>query len=341
MEKRIWSDSTSYPQPLGFIPISINTDTGTSEKRTRYAGDTNHYVSSISGGTPNFDTENSEVQRSNNCNRIIRCGLRQPFISIQDHLPTMEFPGKLSELTLAPLRPASNLASTTVLPALRDIIPFPQGRKLSTQRVDEDAMAIRPILNRASLSSGPNNVEMQDAQYSRPLLAVTGPSKKRTPLPISRPLESEQNGRKHWRSDPEAETETDAEVRPAKRICQRHLPPTIDTDLSLEENRDTKPPYTYVHLAKSAILSNPEGVLSLNDIYAFISCHFAYYRFLPETTAWQKSIRHALRTSKAFQKVGLKTSWASMWEVKAEYRGKVTRKAPNDQLQVQLIRPGS
>ncbi|CCK73045.1 forkhead family transcription factor FKH2 KNAG_0M01920 [Huiozyma naganishii CBS 8797] len=73
------------------------------------------------------------------------------------------------------------------------------------------------------------------------------------------------------------------------------------TDLSLDENRTVKPPHSYATMITQAILSSAEGIISLADIYRFISTNYAYYRFAK--TGWQNSIRHNLSLNKAFEKV--------------------------------------
>lgn len=73
------------------------------------------------------------------------------------------------------------------------------------------------------------------------------------------------------------------------------------SDLSHDENRNVKPPHSYATMITQAILSSPEGVISLADIYKYISSNYAYYRFAK--SGWQNSIRHNLSLNKAFEKV--------------------------------------
>lgn len=75
----------------------------------------------------------------------------------------------------------------------------------------------------------------------------------------------------------------------------------LDQDLSREDAKDIKPPYSYATMITQAILSNPEGVMSLSEIYGWISSHYAYYKY--SKTGWQNSIRHNLSLNKAFEKV--------------------------------------
>ncbi|CCE91336.1 forkhead family transcription factor FKH1 TDEL_0C04470 [Torulaspora delbrueckii] len=86
-------------------------------------------------------------------------------------------------------------------------------------------------------------------------------------------------------------------------VSQMGFPQSLDfaSDLSRDENRNVKPPHSYATMITQAILSTKEGVISLADIYKYISSNYAYYRFAK--TGWQNSIRHNLSLNKAFDKV--------------------------------------
>lgn len=86
-------------------------------------------------------------------------------------------------------------------------------------------------------------------------------------------------------------------------VAQGGFPQSLDfaSDLSRDENRNVKPPHSYATMITQAILSTQEGVISLADIYKYISSNYAYYRFAK--TGWQNSIRHNLSLNKAFEKV--------------------------------------
>lgn len=95
----------------------------------------------------------------------------------------------------------------------------------------------------------------------------------------------------------------------------------IASDLSRDENRNVKPPYSYATMITQAILSNPEGVLSLADIYKYISSNYAYYRYAK--TGWQNSIRHNLSLNKAFEKVPRKPNEPGKgmkWRISEDYQ---------------------
>ncbi|QLQ78939.1 hypothetical protein HG537_0B02860 [Torulaspora globosa] len=90
---------------------------------------------------------------------------------------------------------------------------------------------------------------------------------------------------------------------PNQSLTQIGFPQSLDfaSDLSRDENKNVKPPHSYATMITQAILSTKEGVISLADIYKYISSNYAYYRFAK--TGWQNSIRHNLSLNKAFEKV--------------------------------------
>lgn len=101
-----------------------------------------------------------------------------------------------------------------------------------------------------------------------------------------------------------------------------------EQDLSKEEFKSTKPPYSYATIISQAILSNPGQALSLSEIYEWIMEHYSYYRF--SKTGWQNSIRHNLSLNKAFEKVprkkeepGKGMKWMIVDEFREEFEKKV------------------
>ncbi|KAK7204118.1 fork head domain-containing protein [Myxozyma melibiosi] len=111
---------------------------------------------------------------------------------------------------------------------------------------------------------------------------------------------------------------------------------TIDNtfnDLSMDEARDIKPPYSYATMISQAILSSEEGKLTLAAIYNWISDHYSFYRHAK--TGWQNSIRHNLSLSKAFQKVPRATDEPGKgmkWQINPEYRDEYIKKLQDKEL---------
>lgn len=61
-------------------------------------------------------------------------------------------------------------------------------------------------------------------------------------------------------------------------------------DLSKDENKHIKPQYSYAQMITQAIMSAPEGKLTLNGIYTYIMDQYAYYRH-QYPSGWQVSLR--------------------------------------------------
>lgn len=99
------------------------------------------------------------------------------------------------------------------------------------------------------------------------------------------------------------------------------LQSNLDQDLSKEEAKDIKPPYSYATMITQAILSNSNGVMSLSEIYTWIADHYAYYKYLK--TGWQNSIRHNLSLNKAFEKVPRRPNEPGKgmkWQISESYK---------------------
>ncbi|KAL6450678.1 FKH2 Fork-head transcriptional regulator 2 [Candida maltosa Xu316] len=104
-------------------------------------------------------------------------------------------------------------------------------------------------------------------------------------------------------------------------ISANSLQSNLDQDLSKEEAKDIKPPYSYATMITQAILSNPNGVMSLSEIYNWIASHYAYYKY--SKTGWQNSIRHNLSLNKAFEKVPRRANEPGKgmkWQISDSYK---------------------
>lgn len=64
---------------------------------------------------------------------------------------------------------------------------------------------------------------------------------------------------------------------------------------------DEKPPYSYVALCAMAIHSAPNKMMTLSQIYKFITDSFTFYQ--KNSTKWQNSLRHNLSFNDCFIKV--------------------------------------
>ncbi|ODV96015.1 hypothetical protein PACTADRAFT_75202 [Pachysolen tannophilus NRRL Y-2460] len=103
-----------------------------------------------------------------------------------------------------------------------------------------------------------------------------------------------------------------------------------EQDLSKDESKDIKPPFSYATMITQAILSNSEGILSLSEIYDWIASHYAYYRH--SKTGWQNSIRHNLSLNKAFEKVPRKPNEPGKgmkWCISPAYKNEFLKKYEN------------
>ncbi|CAN6675066.1 hypothetical protein TRVA0_083S00166 [Trichomonascus vanleenenianus] len=101
-----------------------------------------------------------------------------------------------------------------------------------------------------------------------------------------------------------------------------------DQDLSSDDAKDIKPPYSYATMITQAILSSEEMMMSLADIYDWIAKQYSFYRH--SKSGWQNSIRHNLSLNKAFEKVPRKANEPGKgmkWQITPEFKEEFIRKA--------------
>lgn len=102
-----------------------------------------------------------------------------------------------------------------------------------------------------------------------------------------------------------------------------------DVDLSLDENKNLKPQYSYAQMITQAIMNTADGKLNLNGIYNFIMDNYSYYKH-QQAAGWQNSIRHNLSLNKAFEKVARSTEEPGKgmkWYILPEYKDEMIRTA--------------
>ncbi|KAF5095149.1 hypothetical protein D0Z00_003254 [Geotrichum galactomycetum] len=102
----------------------------------------------------------------------------------------------------------------------------------------------------------------------------------------------------------------------------------MEQDLSKDEAKDMKPPFSYATMISQAILSTEDHMISLSGIYSYIADKYSFYRH--SKSGWQNSIRHNLSLNKAFEKVPRKANEPGKgmkWQIVAEYKEKFQRKA--------------
>lgn len=101
-----------------------------------------------------------------------------------------------------------------------------------------------------------------------------------------------------------------------------------EQDLSSDDAKDIKPPYSYATMITQAIMSTDEMMMSLSEIYDWIATNYSFYRH--SKSGWQNSIRHNLSLNKAFEKVPRKANEpgkGKKWQITPQFKEEFIRKA--------------
>ena len=121
--------------------------------------------------------------------------------------------------------------------------------------------------------------------------------------------ESEANDLSHDSEKIQCEPDLDTNIENCEEMESKLKEFTDDTEKSKYE----KPDMTFPKLIAQAISSNPEGALSLSDIYKAINAKYPYYNL--ESQNWQNHIRHTLSHSKNFVKGEQIDNRTSLWTI--------------------------
>lgn len=104
-----------------------------------------------------------------------------------------------------------------------------------------------------------------------------------------------------------------------------------EIDYSQDFAKDVKPSYSYSELIGQAILSSPEDMSTLADIFQFITANYAFFRHAA-SGGWQSSIRRNLSLSGTFKKVVLQTNEVvakvTKWKIADSERDAFLKKLP-------------
>lgn len=99
------------------------------------------------------------------------------------------------------------------------------------------------------------------------------------------------------------------------------------TDEGFQNSRGRRPNISYANLITEAIENSTEGMLTLKEIYSYISSRHPYFSL--KKTGWQNSIRHNLSLNKSFYKVprtSINPGKGSFWKINYDFQGKVSQK---------------
>ena len=150
----------------------------------------------------------------------------------------------------------------------------------------------------------------------------------------------------HTKIEDEEDEEIDDRATPQTSITPTPPPPQQPEN---NEPPPEKPDIPYATLIAQSLLSHPKRRRTLQEIYAWIQDHHAYFK--KQNKSWQSSIRHNLATSPAFVEIGprpntsepndKKSKRANVeWGISPEYEGLIgnltAREGDTDKLSTKL-----
>jgi Forkhead domain len=116
------------------------------------------------------------------------------------------------------------------------------------------------------------------------------------------------------------EEETSSDLGSLTSLSATPTPPPDTSTAPPEEPTPEKPDIPYATLIAQSLLSHPRRRRTLQEIYAWIQDHHAYYK--KQNKSWQSSIRHNLMSSPAFVLYGPRPGEVDSSDNKKSKQGK-------------------
>lgn len=110
-----------------------------------------------------------------------------------------------------------------------------------------------------------------------------------------------------------------------ERGCRPDRGSSMDMDLEGLARKGRRPGVSYADLITEAIESSTQGMLTLKEIYSYISSKHPYFSL--KKSGWQNSIRHNLSLNKSFYKVprtSANPGKGSFWKINYEFQNNRT-----------------
>ncbi|XP_061679255.1 forkhead box protein P1-like isoform X2 [Syngnathoides biaculeatus] len=124
----------------------------------------------------------------------------------------------------------------------------------------------------------------------------------------------------------------------AARRRRHRLAYSAEKEDELYKNPDVRPPFTYATLIRQAILESADTQLTLNEIYAWFTRTFAFFR--RNAATWKNAVRHNLSLHRCFVRV--ENAKGGVWTVdEAEYQRRRSQKMAGSPLSMKTVHFGS